>query len=161
MISTDLQSFRLPHNETNLPRNSMFQKLNSTSTSLLPLTSIFIKSIQLRFPTDFRTTTIKLRIETKILELEELLRKTIRSSAIRLNEGRYIQIEDGVFVFFTGGDGDFFKPDDRSNLSTGVFIFVGSSLFFVSVLTLGLVANARHSVKSSFCSELVSVVEFV
>ena len=36
-----------------------------------------------------------------------------------------LQIEDRFFIFFTSRDSDFFELDDRSNLSTGVFVFAG------------------------------------
>lgn len=61
MISTDLESFGLPHNETNLPSLLVLQELDSPSSSLLPLTPIFIEPIQLRFPTDFKTTISRIR----------------------------------------------------------------------------------------------------
>jgi hypothetical protein len=49
MIGTDLEGFGLPHEKPNFTSNLMLQELNSTSTSLLPLISIFIEPIKLRF----------------------------------------------------------------------------------------------------------------
>ena len=49
MISTDLECLGLPHKKPHFTSNLMLQELHRTSTSLLPLISIFIETVKLRF----------------------------------------------------------------------------------------------------------------
>lgn len=50
MVSADLERLRLPHNQPNLPRLLVLQKLHRPNASLLPLIPFLIKSIEFRFP---------------------------------------------------------------------------------------------------------------
>ncbi|KAB5564961.1 hypothetical protein DKX38_005015 [Salix brachista] len=53
---------------------------------------------------------------------DNLWKKSCLSSP---NATGFLGIEDRFFIFFTSRDSDFFELDDRSNLSTGVFVFAG------------------------------------
>lgn len=50
MIGADLESLRLTHNKTNFFSGFMLQELHASCAPLLPLISVFIKTIKLRFP---------------------------------------------------------------------------------------------------------------
>lgn len=49
MIGTDLECLGLPHEKPNLASDLVLQELHSTSASLLPLVSILIEPVELRF----------------------------------------------------------------------------------------------------------------
>lgn len=49
VIGADLEGFGLPHNKANLPSLLVLQKLNGAGTSLLPLVSVFVETVELRF----------------------------------------------------------------------------------------------------------------
>ncbi|KAI6705146.1 hypothetical protein NL676_008108, partial [Syzygium grande] len=52
-----------------------------------------------------------------------------------LHSTDYAQIEDGVFVFFTGGGENLFEPDNGSDLSSGVLIFADRGFLVFAMLT--------------------------
>lgn len=51
MICADLEGFRLAHNKANFPSFLVLEELDSTSASLFPLVSVFVKTIELRLST--------------------------------------------------------------------------------------------------------------
>ena len=61
MIGTDLERLGLPHDETNLPSLLVLQKLHRSSASLLPLVSVLIEAIELRFS----ETNLKIKTHTQ------------------------------------------------------------------------------------------------
>lgn len=51
MIGADLESLGLPHEKPDLAGNLMLQKLDGAGASLLPLVTILVEPVKLRFPT--------------------------------------------------------------------------------------------------------------